>query len=53
VFTALFDLTGARTLVGTARLLTEVGVRLRLTGAQPLVARVLQVADPRTAEMTT
>jgi anti-anti-sigma regulatory factor len=39
VFTALFDLTGARTLVGTARLLTEVGVRLRLTGAQPLVAR--------------
>ncbi|MGY1639737.1 MEDS domain-containing protein [Geodermatophilus sp. SYSU D00703] len=38
------DRAGARTLARTAQLLTDVGVRLRLVSAQPLVARVLQPA---------
>jgi anti-anti-sigma factor len=46
------DLAGARSLARTARLLTEVGVRLRPVSAQPLVARVLSLADLRTAETT-
>jgi anti-anti-sigma factor len=46
------DLAGARTLARTARLLADIGVRLRLVSAQPLVARVLQLADLRTEELT-
>ena len=46
------DLAGARTLARTTRLLTDVDVRLRLVGAQPLVARVLHLADLRSEETT-
>jgi anti-anti-sigma factor len=42
---AFLDLAGARTLARTARLLADVDVELRLIDPQPLVARVLQLAD--------